>query len=255
MSDILTIANLSKLAYKGSDFFKKTINYNKFDSRLKSYGFENAKKLKFDDTFAFIVRKENKTFLIFRGSANIKNITGKDLNFGSVKLNNGKVYEGFYLAAKQIYPLIKRYLNKKDNIYVGGHSLGSAMAHITANTLFEDGYKINCCVGIGSPRIGKRKYINNTKNYFPRWEIINNLDIIGEIPSAILGWKHYRTLYIDKKGNIKENVSFIKRKIDRLVTLISNRRASELIKDHRSQLYCEILEKKKFMLEKYENWR
>jgi hypothetical protein len=254
MSDIVDLANMARLAYKGTDFFKGTTDKEKLKLRLNQAGFDEIQIIVVDDLLAYITRKNGKTYLIFRGSSNLENWI-RNADIGTTKTNEGKVYEGFYRAHKKLLNEVVACLNKSDNIYVAGHSLGSAISQLTANTLYKLGYNIVCCVGIGSPRIGKKKYIENTK-WFPRLEILHGNDLVTELPPKWLSWCHYDKIYITDTGLIKDNTSYFVRKLYRLRKIFKTKSVSGWAEDHSSIKYCEELEKHEALLEKvFEVWR
>ncbi len=256
MSKILELAELSRLAYKGSEFIiggkKHTLNKDKLKLELSKYGYE--KPIIFDDPdsglMCFIVKRNGLTYLIFRGTSNIKNWL-TDAKAIKKKTPYGKVHKGFYDASQKLLKFILTILRKHDIILIGGHSLGAALGLITKVILEERGYDVRICPPIGCPRIGDRKFIKNTrkKNCVA---ILNNLDLVTEVPLSILGWRHYNNIYFNCKGELSLNRGYFARRLDRITTLLKNRNPLEWVEDHSSNEYCKLLRKNLVSIKKYE---
>ena len=235
MNDIITLANGARLAYKGSilenDKFSRGINLEKFIVRLSEYGFLRPIPIQHKDLFAYIVRKDGFTYIFGRGTANKENFM-RDIDYGWIKTEEGKVYKGFILAAIELLPFIKSQIDKGELLKVGGHSFASALMQIIGNKLAEEKFNVVCAVTIGSPRVGDKEYIKNTTGLFPRYEIINNLDIVPELPTKWGGWKHYPSLYLTREGKLKDGWDYFDRKKDRFMTLVKHRNIKEYLHDH-----------------------
>lgn len=96
--------------------------------------------------------------VVFEGSHNIED--WKD-NIDAVMiyppgLNGAGVHQGFYLGLASVMAQIEIRFSKTKPIYVTGHSLGAARAHIFAAMLVVLGYNV-ITVAFGSPRPGNRK--------------------------------------------------------------------------------------------------
>jgi len=240
---ILKISNLSRLAYKGWSPDKKINDIEKLKLRVSEYiKYDDIKVQPIDDLLYFSIEIGQDVFISIRGTNCFKNWL-RNCSFWKVKLKNGKVHSGFKKACDQIYERVnfKYSDNKKKCYHIGGHSFGSAVSMLLANKMYENGYNVVWNVGIGSPRVGDKKYIKNTSKYnFKRIEICNNLDIVTMLPSYLQGYRHYKMLYIekDKELVVYDNMTS---NLDKIMTFITSFNLKEFTEDHDSNVYCELL--------------
>lgn len=247
-SKIVFISQLIRHSYKGFDTKDLSTNLEKFYLRMNQFfGFtkDQITPIVYKDLFCYILTHEDKKYIITRGSHNLRNWI-RDFKFKKI---NGK-HRGFDSVVKDLKPLISKYINKNDDIYIGGHSMSSASSMILATDLENEGYNIKACVGIGSPRVGNSKYIKESSPCrFMRYEICNNLDIVCNLPAYFMGFRHYKTLlYINHKGKLFERYGFVKKTLDKIKTLFTDKNPMEFIEDHSAIYYCQHLEDNKEIL-------
>ncbi|CAM9246439.1 unnamed protein product [Choristocarpus tenellus] len=116
------------------------------------------------DTQAFLASNDDFAVLIFRGSQEEGDLEKTNKEDGRVETQYGGVHEGFSGALDtvwgEIVSAIKEMLIKDPAkpIYLGGHSLGAALASIAAARLtLDENITINSIYTIGSPRrVGSR---------------------------------------------------------------------------------------------------
>ena len=188
-----------------SEFIKRiNINDSNFDYIRKPLFYllkniPNAKLLEFisddetDTQVGIVVDDINKNIVIaFRGTESIKDCY-YDINFYEQKIKNFKVHAGFYKQVKsvkkQILTLIESYFNNNNNnynLYLTGHSLGSANATLLSYFISEKYPNLLIkLVTFGSPRVGNAKwkdYFDNNSNIV-YYRVTNNRDIVTVIPS------------------------------------------------------------------------
>jgi predicted lipase len=108
----------------------------------------------------------NAIFVTFRGSEDIHNwITNLEATTTSYPLCSGcEVHKGFYAAESKVFPSILstvKSLQAKYPSYVviaTGHSLGAALATLTAFDLVNNGVNNVKLFNYGSPRVGNTKF-------------------------------------------------------------------------------------------------
>lgn len=101
----------------------------------------------------------------------------------------GRVHRGFYGAFLALAPQIMKNIHtaKQDiglptcPVYFTGHSLGGAMATITARELMPDSN--GAVYNFGSPRVGDYNYFNGMKT--PLFRVVNSSDIVPRVPPGI----------------------------------------------------------------------
>jgi len=86
-------------------------------------------------------------------------------------------------------------LKVRKDVYYTGHSLGAAMATISATR-----YQPHELFTFGSPRVGGKRFIKNIKcNHY---RFMNNNDIVCRIPPAWLGFRHHgQMIYFNRNGD------------------------------------------------------
>lgn len=90
----------------------------------------------------------------------------------------GSVPRGFYTAACEVLPILEKYLDNKDALYLTGHSSGGAIALIVGAMLKAKGYDIRSIHCFGSPRTGKLDILEYVDIQLYR----NGEDVVTEVP-------------------------------------------------------------------------
>jgi triacylglycerol lipase len=193
----LIAANLAQLAYKDIDESKPIV---------KKLGFTSSKLLKNDGAECLVVRNSHDLWIAFRGTEPTKfNDVMADLKvFKNSAVAGGKVHGGFQDEVNDLWPLVlaeiehNAQLKKPKNVYMTGHSLGAAMATISASR-----YEPKALFTFGSPRVGGRRFTRNISCEHHRF--VNNNDIVTKLPPAALTFKHHGTLqYFNAYGNLRK---------------------------------------------------
>ena len=169
---------------------------------LQTLGFILDKKLgKIHDLSGFICHNADYAVLVFQGTdlKDWKTIK-EDLKFWKTKQDGVSYTDGFFDAYEKLYPEFKDSLNilgvdgKLLPLYIGGHSLGGAIALITALRLPVDSFE--ACYTAGAPRVcGLRGHaLAEGKNIY---KFIHENDIVPSLPEAVLGyWSPGQMVYI-----------------------------------------------------------
>lgn len=116
----------------------------------------------------------------------------------------GRVHRGFNTEVDDLWPRLKDTLGATDkNVWFCGHSLGGAMATISAGRCYHDALPIepSGLFTYGSPRVGDKQYINWCT--FEHKRFVNNNDIVPRLPPRLFGFRHHgEDIYINRKGRI-----------------------------------------------------
>lgn len=120
------------------------------------------------ETQALLVRWNDDIVIAFRGTENKLSDWWTDLK-GELVANSfgvGRVHSGFKTAADSVYKHVVRYIKDvsigKSRLFVCGHSLGGALAKLTASRLAADTNlpPIRGVFTYGAPRLGDSEFAN-----------------------------------------------------------------------------------------------
>mmetsp|Transcript_18335 Transcript_18335/g.30571 ORF Transcript_18335/g.30571 Transcript_18335/m.30571 type:complete len:281 (+) Transcript_18335:33-875(+) len=171
------------------------------------------------DTTGFIgyLPSDKTIFVVFRGTSSVKNtITDIDAfktDYVSFPECQCQVHEGFYKSEQSIIDQViadVRALQamaplKGYEVVVTGHSLGAAVAHLTAMDLIKNG--IDCsCINFGMPRTGTAEYSSFASKTVQTLRYSHYQDIVPHVPTeTVMSFYHICTeMYEDKDGSVKQ---------------------------------------------------
>ena len=187
-------AKLSAIAYKSEKAAQ---------ADCKKLGFPSAKLISKDGAEVLVVKDRTDMWFAFRGTEPSKlNDVMADLKVvKNTAVAGGKVHGGFKQEVDDVWMDLLEELEHNDqlkvrkNVYFTGHSLGAAMATISATR-----YQPKELFTFGSPRVGGPLFIKNIK--CDHYRIMNNNDIVCRMPPAWLGFVHHgEMIYFDCDGN------------------------------------------------------
>lgn len=200
----MILADFSNLAYFKRNFVKE---------QLELWGYKLLTWLedKASDTQGFVAGKDDYQIICFRGTNSITDM-GFDVWFTKTAAygGKGKVHNGFEKALQSVWPQLIGKLDKNTRVFVTGHSLGGALAILTAHRLTLDNYALAAVYTYGAPRVGNRDFIKaydallKDKTFLH----INHTDIVPASPPEILGFAHpgkIRTFNKDHEISINGN--------------------------------------------------
>ena len=175
---------------------------------------DTIEKFNIDDTDTQAIIIPTKGFLIlsFRGTEESYKDLKTDLDASTSECpSGGRTHSGFLTAYESIEAKIKECLEKeafaKKPLYITGHSLGGALATISAKRLEHKG-GIVACYAFGSPRVGDSNWTSTLKT--PVYRVVNSVDPVPALPPGE-GYLHcgdMRWLSDCPKGNY-ENVKLL----------------------------------------------
>lgn len=120
------------------------------------------------ETQALLVRWNNDVVIAFRGTESNLSDWWTDLK-GELVANSfgkGRLHKGFKTAADSVYQHVVRYIKNvatdKSRLFVCGHSLGGALAQLTASRLAADSSlpPLRGVFTYGAPRLGDGEFAN-----------------------------------------------------------------------------------------------
>lgn len=97
---------------------------------------------------------------------------------------DGRVHHGFSSALKRSWGQIETILDAVEDkpLFLTGHSMGGALAVLTACRLAKVGRSPTAIYTYGAPRVGDRAFCAGYR--LPTYRIVNRLDLVPEIPVA-----------------------------------------------------------------------
>ena len=171
-----------------------------------------------DGSQAYIFKSDTDCIVACRGTEpNEWNDIRADVNAVTALAETvGRVHRGFKQEVDDLWPrLEKALIENRKTLWFTGHSLGGAMATISAGRCFLSHIESNPqqLYTYGSPRVGDKRYVNHVQLEHYRW--VNNNDIVTRVPPTWMGYRHTGTqMYLDSVGQIRK-VSRVQRARDR----------------------------------------
>jgi triacylglycerol lipase len=168
----------------------------------------------------YIANGNGFTILAFRGSDHLEidDWVGNadfDLVYDP-HVRGGQVHSGFQRSAASIWPQIKNlvaeYRPAGHKLFLTGHSLGGALAMLTAARFASQqrAAEIDGIFTFGQPRAGDRDFARRFDRDFKdrAFRFVNRYDLITRLPPRLLGYDHAGQLrYLDENGVLHENIS------------------------------------------------
>lgn len=160
-----------------------------------------------DGAQAYVFGSETDVVVACRGTEpNDFNDVKADVNALTVLAETvGRVHRGFKREVDDLWPRLEEIIATDDRtLWFTGHSLGGAMATISAGRCFLAHIPADpkAVYTYGAPRVGTKRYINNTNVDLTRW--VNNNDIVPRVPPTWMGYRHTgRRLYINTYGKVR----------------------------------------------------
>jgi hypothetical protein len=96
----------------------------------------------------------------------------------------GRVHHGFSSVLRHAWHKVERLLERARDkpLFLAGHSMGGALAVLTACRLAKAGRPPVATYTFGSPRIGDRAFCAGYR--LPTYRVVNGLDLVPEMPLA-----------------------------------------------------------------------
>ncbi len=210
----------------------------------QAIGFLSAKLIEHDGAQAYLFVNEHDVVVACRGTEPTEwNDVQADANAVlSVVGTLGKVHSGFNGEVDHLWPVLEEILrNNKLPVWFCGHSLGGAMATITAfrckaSSISSNPQELHT---FGSPRVGCRKYTRHAEVKHYRW--VHNNDVVTRCPPVWMGYRHCgQEIYLDRYGRIRQ-LTGIWRSRDRWRGFIGAlmKWKFDLLDDHSIRLYAQ----------------
>ncbi|CCO47918.1 putative Lipase, class 3 [Vibrio nigripulchritudo SOn1] len=238
------MARLSKEVYKKtSDIDQKPNSEAILESiRSEDNGFFRVKGFDRNSAQAALVEHEKFVSIVFRGTNEIEDWID-NINAFSVKALFGEFHRGFLKSVDDLWLDIEKELEscqseQRKPVFIAGHSLGGAMATITAAKFIHEDKPFISVYTFGQPRAlsqdTARLFNVECKNRYFRFH--NNNDLVTRVPARLMGYSHVGSyLYITNEGKIHEDVGNWFRFLDHVegaFESVKQKKSLDMISDH-----------------------
>ncbi len=216
------------------------------ESQAIAWNFPKMKFLDSGTTQGYLMANEQAIVIAFRGTEG-KNRKDwlTNLNFDRIPTDQGDIHEGFSRAVDRIWQdlwlNLLKFRTAQQPIFITGHSLGGALATLTAFRLVSAGQAVHALYTFGSPRVGDRTY----RQHFDvalgdrTFRIVNDEDVVAKVPFKAMGYCHVGAKYqFDSQGKLWTtpiSQNFLDRLQDEVEDLVDP--DWELIEDHSLSAY------------------
>lgn len=157
---------------------------------------------------------DNSIYVSFRGTESLDNWL---VDADAFKMNyttwpecaDCEVHAGFYKAVKSVESDIISEVSRLKTLYPSyavksvGHSLGAALAHLTALSLLKNGFETSL-LNFGQPRVGNKAFAAFSQSVMPnQWRVVHHKDIVPHSPSMDWPQSYHHTfheMYEDDSG-------------------------------------------------------
>jgi len=213
-ADALEMARLCELSYfHEADISRLLKGYPEFE--FGSSG----------ETQYFVASNDDEVIVTFRGSQTKGDwAIDFDMDLRLVTLFDTRlhVHDGFYKEAVKVFRdivnMISRHSAMDKKVYLNGHSLGAALAGMTAALFMDTNINFVGAYCFGMPRIGHHMFASefNKKSKNKLFRVVNHNDMVTRVPFRSLGYSHIGSLvYMDNDHKLHRDASlwyqFLKR--------------------------------------------
>jgi triacylglycerol lipase len=260
LQNALALAEASQIAYLDAAAIKAGLG-DIIGDELDEFVFLNDAVT---DSQGFLASFKQSILICFRGTTDLADWL-QDSQIRLVPFRSiGMIHIGFRNAIVSLYPTIEttlqKWAGKGRTLWVTGHSLGAALAHLTAAYLRfpADPTKtlprpIAGLYTFGQPRVGTIDFCQACDGNFGStyFRYVNHLDIVTRVPPRLLGyWHGGHVEYFDANGVIHDDPAWwqifldeVEVGIDVLHKIQRGELKIELIDDHFIAEYIAAIEK------------
>lgn len=205
---------------------------------LRAAGLHERRHFDEGSTQASLVTGEGFAVLVFRGTQGLRD-WWTNLRIGTRTWPpGGKVHEGFLRALHKVRkPIADALVGIDTPIFVTGHSLGGALATLSASL-----QPFAACYTFGAPRVGDRAFYDSLQ--CPLHRVVNDRDLVPALPPERLGYAHGGELHhIRADGSLVQNPT--EQEIEAARSSLDDRRwfePHEALTDHAPTNYSALLE-------------
>ena len=178
---------------------------NMSEKYFRQAGFESINLMDVNGAQCYLLANKTTAVIAVRGTeSHQRNDLWADIKTWKRKSRTeGQVHAGFKGETEKLWNGVAGFIkqNKDKDLYIAGHSLGGAIATITASRIKTNNLKM--VYTYGSPRVGNKTWVEHLRFHHQRMQ--NNNDAVTQTPLMILGYRHFcPPVYINHYGNIRK---------------------------------------------------
>ena len=179
LDNLIEMGEYSKLIYTDKGIFADgTVSPEEPEFYGLNRMISKQSRIKQDAYSYYVIQEDGVTILIFRGTANAKNVLSdidiRTFHDDGLDLN---IHRGFRDASSAIYDDIKRTYELDHTVFLTGHSLGGAIAQIIGMWLHKRGYNVQIFT-FGSPKVSTTFTFNEPNH----WRVVDRSDPVPFLP-------------------------------------------------------------------------
>lgn len=247
LHNALWLARASELAYRPGAAIEATI--------VRQWGFDHFAFVDADETQGFVASDSQTVLISFRGTETDRVadwLTDADSSLVDGPLQ-AKVHGGFYDALSHAWQAVDQLVRRWDAdgqklLWITGHSLGAALATLSAARWIEHGRAVQGLYTFGQPRTGDRKFARefNFRMKCNTFRIVNNDDLVTRLPPRAVGFSHLGTFkYFTENGQLSHDTNWWRHFLSRWTFQLDELLAAACgtgIADHSMVRYRELVE-------------
>jgi triacylglycerol lipase len=152
-------------------------------------------------------------YIAFRGSESIQDWLANARFLPSEREDGVKIHTGFLAALDEVWADLAEaegHAGQTEPLVATGHSLGGALAHLSAWRWAKAGRAVHGVYTFGAPRVGHRDFRSSYDALLGArtLRVINHVDIVTRVPFLIQGYRHVgRRVYGDSAGKLTVDAS------------------------------------------------
>lgn len=178
------------------------------------------RRLDFDNAQGFVAANDDVTLLAFRGTEQEFNdwYYNLDTEFVPGPLDRSeRVHRGFFAGLRPALPKIEQIIDTisapNAPLIITGHSLGGALATLSAASFYRRQRPVHSVYTFGSPRVGDKRFRNEYESdrfdFGRTFRVVNRHDVVTRVPPRLLRYRHVgRLRYLDQEGKMHEDLTF-----------------------------------------------
>ncbi|HEY0140187.1 MAG TPA: lipase family protein [Thermoanaerobaculia bacterium] len=211
------LAELSRLSYRhGADEVPNPVLPTRA-TWLERVGLKEKNWFRHEHAQVAFVEAREFDVLVFRGTDDprdwMKNLDARLIPWP----HGGEVHSGFASIFKEVkQDVLAIAAASRRPLFVTGHSLGGALATLATSVLIANGRAPRATYTFGAPRCGNGEFCDTVERV-PFFRIVNNRDLVANVPLATMGYRHAGELhYIESDGDLAKEPSMLAIKRDHL---------------------------------------